>query len=227
MVQRLRAGARRRDPGARADPARKPARTGCCRDRAGAPPLGLAASRAAVDTPAVRALFATLQAHDGLAERRSRCPAPVMRRTCGRHIVCVFLRSGHAHPGRGNQGRCGDRRIAGRTGLSRHGGFCADKIARIVAHPDACWSRKPGTAALGFIGLHFIVQLALPGDFCRITYSAWARRRGLGVGRELEETAARLARDAAATASRCIATSAASTRTASITARGMRNRRST
>ena len=29
--------------------------------------FGLAASRAAVDTPAVRALFATLQAHDGLA----------------------------------------------------------------------------------------------------------------------------------------------------------------
>ena len=79
----------------------------------------------------------------------------------------------------------------------------------------------------GFIGLHFIVQLALPGDFCRITYFCVSEAaRGLGVGRELEETAARLAR-AAATASRCIATSAASTRTVSITARGMRNRRST
>ena len=78
----------------------------------------------------------------------------------------------------------------------------------------------------GFIGLHFIVQLALPGDFCRITYFCVSEAaRGLGVGRELEET--RGWRDAAATASRCIATSAASTRTASITARGMRNRRST
>ena len=80
----------------------------------------------------------------------------------------------------------------------------------------------------GFIGLHFIVQLALPGDFCRITYFCVSEAaRGLGVGRELEETAARLARERAATASRCIATSAASTRTVSITARGMRNRRST
>ena len=47
----------------------------------------------------------------------------------------------------------------------------------------------------GFIGLHFIVQLALPGDFCRITYFCVSEAaRGLGVGRELEETAARLAR---------------------------------
>ena len=46
----------------------------------------------------------------------------------------------------------------------------------------------------GFIGLHFIVQLALPGDFCRITYFCVSEAaRGLGVGRELEETAARLA----------------------------------
>ena len=49
---------------------------------------------------------------------------------------------------------------------------------------------------LGFIGLHFIVQLALPGDFCRITYFCVGEAaRGLGVGRELEETAARLARE--------------------------------
>ena len=119
--------------------------------------------------------------------------------------------------------RRGDRRIAGRTGLSRHGGFCADKIARIAAHPDArlLVAQAGDGGVQGFIGLHFIVQLALPGDFCRITYFCVSEAaRGLGVGRELEETAARLAREsAAATASRCIATSAASTRTVSITAR--------
>ena len=41
----------------------------------------------------------------------------------------------------------------------------------------ACWSRKPDGGVLGFIGLHFIVQLALPGDFCRITYFCVGGRR--------------------------------------------------
>ena len=71
------------------------------------------------------------------------------------------------------------------------------KIARIVAHPDArlLVAQAGDGGVLGFIGLHFIVQLALPGDFCRITYFCVGEAaRGLGVGRELEETAARLAR---------------------------------
>ena len=46
-----------------------------------------------------------------------------------------------------------------------------------------------------FIGLHFMVQLALPGDFCRITYFCVSdAARGSGVGRALEEAAEALAR---------------------------------
>ena len=55
----------------------------------------------------------------------------------------------------------------------------------------ACWSRKPGRrGVLGFIGLHFIVQLALAGRLLphHVFLRGRGGARGLGVGRELEET---------------------------------------
>lgn len=88
--------------------------------------------------------------------------------------------------------------LLGELGYPGTEDFCADKIARIAAHPDArlLVAQAGDGGVLGFIGLHFIVQLALPGDFCRITYFCVSEAaRGLGVGRELEETAARLARE--------------------------------
>ncbi|MBR8657429.1 GNAT family N-acetyltransferase [Achromobacter sp. Marseille-Q0513] len=88
--------------------------------------------------------------------------------------------------------------LLGELGYPGTEDFSADKIARIVAHPDArlLVAQAEDGGVLGFIGLHFIVQLALPGDFCRITYFCVGEAaRGLGVGRELEETAARLARE--------------------------------
>ncbi len=53
-----------------------------------------------------------------------------------------------------------------------------------------------GNEVLGFISLHFIPQLALPGDFCRISYFCVRHdSRSKGVGAALEEKASSLARD--------------------------------
>jgi GNAT superfamily N-acetyltransferase len=52
---------------------------------------------------------------------------------------------------------------------------------------------EPSTI-LGFLSLHFIPQIALPGDFARISYFAVDNEaRSHGIGRQLEETATRLA----------------------------------
>jgi GNAT superfamily N-acetyltransferase len=49
-------------------------------------------------------------------------------------------------------------------------------------------------AILGFLSLHFIPQIALRGDFARISYFAVDNdARSLGIGRKLEEMATRLA----------------------------------
>jgi GNAT superfamily N-acetyltransferase len=70
--------------------------------------------------------------------------------------------------------------------------FLPGKIAQLLAHPDA-WLRvaeDDSGRLLGFIGLHFMAQLALPGDFCRITYFCVSEgARSHGVGRQLAEAA--------------------------------------
>jgi len=73
--------------------------------------------------------------------------------------------------------------------------FVPEKIERLLGHRDAeLLVAEDGGRLLGFIGLHFMVQLALPGDFCRITYFCVSdSARGSGVGRALEEAAASLA----------------------------------
>lgn len=49
---------------------------------------------------------------------------------------------------------------------------------------------------LGLLSLHFIPQLALRGDFARISYFAVDdAARGKGIGRAMEEEATRLARE--------------------------------
>ena len=49
---------------------------------------------------------------------------------------------------------------------------------------------------LGFLSLHFIPQIALPGDFARISYfSIDETARGKGLGARLEEHATQLARE--------------------------------
>jgi GNAT superfamily N-acetyltransferase len=62
--------------------------------------------------------------------------------------------------------------------------FIAQRLHQLAAHPDALVVVAEVDGALrGVIGLHFIPQLALAGDFCRIAYlcvDAQARSAGLG-----------------------------------------------
>jgi ribosomal protein S18 acetylase RimI-like enzyme len=66
-----------------------------------------------------------------------------------------------------------------------------------VPSPSVPSSSVPSPSVLlGFLSLHIIPQIALPGDFARISYFAvdsTARSRGIGL--QMEEYAARLARE--------------------------------
>lgn len=66
--------------------------------------------------------------------------------------------------------------------------FAERRVAQLLAHPDALLLVAEGPhGLLGFISAHFIAQLALPGDFCRISYLCVAQgTRGAGIGARLE-----------------------------------------
>jgi GNAT superfamily N-acetyltransferase len=74
--------------------------------------------------------------------------------------------------------------------------FVARRVGQLLAHPDALLLvAEADGVVLGTISLHFIAQLALAGDFCRIGYLCVTQRaRGLGVGALLEQAAEREAR---------------------------------
>lgn len=66
-------------------------------------------------------------------------------------------------------------------------GFIRDKIRKLANHPDGVVVvAVENGAVVGFISLHFIPQVALPGDFARISYLCVdeAVRSG-GIGRQL------------------------------------------
>ncbi|MCE1253219.1 MAG: GNAT family N-acetyltransferase [Anaerolineae bacterium] len=75
-------------------------------------------------------------------------------------------------------------------------GFIVDKINQARSHPDACLLvAVQDETVVGLISLHFIPQIALSGDFCRISYfCVQAAARGQGIGALLEERAVQLAR---------------------------------
>lgn len=77
--------------------------------------------------------------------------------------------------------------------------FIANKIGQQLAHPDALLLiAVDQQQVLGFISLHFIPQIALPGDFCRISYfcvSSPARSTGVGAQLEARAEAEARARD--------------------------------
>jgi putative acetyltransferase len=75
-------------------------------------------------------------------------------------------------------------------------GFVPDKIAALLQHSDArLLVATDGTDVLGVVSLHFIPQLALPGDFCRISYLCVAEgARSRGVGAVLEAQVLALAK---------------------------------
>jgi GNAT superfamily N-acetyltransferase len=73
----------------------------------------------------------------------------------------------------------------------------AAKIEQLSEHPDArMLVACEGTSLLGFISLHFVPQVALEGDFCRISYfCVQSGVRSKGVGAMLEERAESIARE--------------------------------
>ncbi|TQV89579.1 GNAT family N-acetyltransferase [Aliikangiella coralliicola] len=74
--------------------------------------------------------------------------------------------------------------------------FIEKKIAQQLAHNDAkIFVATDKNNILGFISLHFIPQLALEGDFCRISYFCVSQAsRSKGVGAELEKHTLQLAK---------------------------------
>ncbi|WP_312515041.1 GNAT family N-acetyltransferase [Stutzerimonas nitrititolerans] len=74
--------------------------------------------------------------------------------------------------------------------------FIKRRIAQLLAHPDASLLvAMDDGEVVGVISLHFIPQLALSGDICRISYLCVSTQaRSQGVGAQLEERAVSLAR---------------------------------
>jgi GNAT superfamily N-acetyltransferase len=75
--------------------------------------------------------------------------------------------------------------------------FISRRLMQQRSHPDALMLvASTGDRLLGFISLHFIPQVALAGDFCRISYFCVDEKaRAMGVGAQLEERAEAAARD--------------------------------
>lgn len=67
--------------------------------------------------------------------------------------------------------------------------FMDEKIRQLLSHPDATlFVAVEGSNVIGFVSLHFIPQIALEEDFCRISYFCVAETaRNKGVGTMLEE----------------------------------------
>lgn len=73
--------------------------------------------------------------------------------------------------------------------------FIEDRLIQLLNSPDdrVLVSVEDGEVN-GFISLHFIPQLALRGDFCRISYFCVSpETRGSGVGGRLEQQAVEMA----------------------------------
>ena len=73
--------------------------------------------------------------------------------------------------------------------------FIGQQIVRMQANADSrLWVAVIDGGVCGFISLHFIAQLPLAGDFCRISYLCVGDgQRGAGVGQQLLDAAERLA----------------------------------
>jgi GNAT superfamily N-acetyltransferase len=82
-------------------------------------------------------------------------------------------------------------RLLEQLGYPETQGFIGKQLSQQRSHPDALLLVVQRQAqVLGFISLHFIPQLALAGDFCRISYFCVAEdARSLGIGAALEQRA--------------------------------------
>ncbi|WP_295972140.1 GNAT family N-acetyltransferase [uncultured Xanthomonas sp.] len=74
--------------------------------------------------------------------------------------------------------------------------FIEARLTQLLAHPDAALLvAATGDDVLGVLSLHFLPQLALAGDICRISYFCVGNRaRGAGVGQRLLAEGEALAR---------------------------------
>lgn len=74
--------------------------------------------------------------------------------------------------------------------------FIEARISELLGHDDAeLLVAVDGGEVVGVISLHFIPQLALAGDFCRISYFCVSRAaQGRGIGGLLEAKAVEAAR---------------------------------
>jgi GNAT superfamily N-acetyltransferase len=75
--------------------------------------------------------------------------------------------------------------------------FIEHRITELLARPDESLlvARDDGEI-VGVLSLHFIPQLALRGDFCRISYLCVAEKaRSQGIGAMLESYAVKVARE--------------------------------
>lgn len=74
--------------------------------------------------------------------------------------------------------------------------FIERRIAQLLSHPDSqLLAAVEDGKVIGLISLHFIPQLALAGDFCRISYFCVGEdARGSGIGALLEQEAVSRAR---------------------------------
>lgn len=76
--------------------------------------------------------------------------------------------------------------------------FLPEKIHSLMANPDeyCLVAEETNGQVIGFISIHIIPQIALKGDFARISYfSVDEHFRSRGVGRLLEEHCERIARE--------------------------------
>jgi len=88
-------------------------------------------------------------------------------------------------------------RLLAQLGYPETQPYLERRIVQQLSHPDALLlvAVAAGDVA-GFISLHIIPQLALAGDFCRVSYLCVAENmRGHGVGAMLEQCAELQARE--------------------------------
>ena len=75
--------------------------------------------------------------------------------------------------------------------------FIEDRLLDLMSHPDALLlvATEDDKGLVGFVSAHFIPQIALSGDFCRISYLCVDQQsRSLGIGRLLEEQVVKAAK---------------------------------
>lgn len=79
--------------------------------------------------------------------------------------------------------------VLDQLGYSGSGKFMQEKLQRLIDHPDEEFVvYEEDNRVIAFMSIHFIPQIALEGDFARISYFVVDNSvRSSGVGKALEE----------------------------------------